>query len=168
MNNIILIGMPGCGKSTVGIVLAKIIGYEFIDADLVIQREQNLLLPEIIERYGVEEFKRIENKINSAINVNRTVIATGGSVIYGDEAMTHYKSIGTVVYIKLSCYIIEERVGDLSQRGVAANYGQTISDIYRERTPLYEKYADITIEANGLGIEAIAKLIKKRIMEYIS
>lgn len=158
--------MPGCGKSTVGIVLAKIIGYEFIDADIVIQKEQNLLLPEIIERYGVEEFKHIENKINSTINVNRTVIATGGSVIYGDEAMRHYKSIGTVVYIKLPCDIIEERVGDLSQRGVAAHYGQTISDIYRERTPLYEKYTDITVEANGLGLESVAKLIKKRVMEY--
>lgn len=164
-SNIILIGMPGCGKSTVGIVLSKIIGYGFIDSDLVIQREQNMLLPDIIEYYGADEFKRIENRINATITANKTVIATGGSVVYGADAMIHYKSIGTIVYIKLSCDEIAERVGDLSQRGVVADTGQTIKDIFTERTPLYERYADIIIDANGRRIDETAKLIIKMIME---
>ena len=165
MKNIILIGMPGCGKSTVGIILAKIIGYEFIDSDLIIQRERDMLLPELIERYGVDGFRRIENEINAAITAEKTVIATGGSVIYGAEAMAHYKEIGTVVYIKLPCDEIAERVGDLSQRGVAADPDQSIADIYNERTPMYERYADITIDADGLRIEQTAKLIMKMITE---
>ena len=163
--NIVLIGMPGCGKSTVGIILAKIIGYEFIDSDLVIQRERGMLLPELIERYGVDGFRRIEDEINAAITADKTVIATGGSVIYGAEAMAHYKEIGTVVYIKLPCDEIAERVGDLSQRGVAADPNQTITDIYNERTPMYERCADITIDADGLRIEQTAKLIMKMITE---
>ena len=163
--NIILIGMPGCGKSTVGIILAKIIGYEFIDSDLVIQKERNMLLPELIERYGVDGFRRIENEINTAVTADKAIIATGGSVIYGREAMLHYKEIGTVVYIKLSCAEIAERVGDLSQRGVAADPNQTIADICNERTPIYESYADITVDADGLRIEQTAKLIIKKLME---
>jgi Shikimate kinase len=165
MKNIILIGMPGCGKSTVGIVLAKIMGYEFIDSDLVIQKERNMLLPEIIELYGVDGFRKIENEINSVITANNAVIATGGSVVYGKEAMVHYKEIGTIVYIKLPCDEIAERVGDLSERGVAADFKQTIYDIYNERTPLYESYADITIESSGLRIDHTAKLIMKMITE---
>jgi len=161
MKNIILIGMPGCGKSTVGIILAKIIGYEFIDSDLIIQRERDMLLPELIERYGVDGFRQIENEINASITATKSVIATGGSVVYGDEAMAHYKEIGTVVYIKLPCDEIAERVGDLSQRGVAAHPSQTIVDIYNERAPLYERYADITVEAQGLRIDQTAKLIMK-------
>ena len=163
--NIILIGMPGCGKSTVGIILAKIIGYEFIDSDLIIQKERDMLLPELIERYGVDGFRRIENEINTAVIANKAIIATGGSVIYGREAMAHYKEIGTVVYIKLPCDEIAERVGDLSQRGVASDSNQTIADIYNERTPIYESYADITVDADGLRIEQTAKLIIKKLTE---
>ena len=116
MKNIILIGMPGCGKSTVGVILAKIIGYSFLDSDLLIQEKDGRLLSEIISQEGLDGFNKIENKINASIDVSRSVIATGGSVIYGKEAMEHFKKIGIVVYIRLPYEEIANRLGDLTQR----------------------------------------------------
>ena len=153
LKNIVLIGMPGCGKSTVGVVLAKALGYRFLDSDLVIQEEDGRLLSEIIDEEGLEGFNRIENEINSRINVKKTVIATGGSVIYGREAMKHLKETGTVVYIRLPYEEIENRLGDLHNRGVSIKDGQTLRELYDERVPLYEKYADIVIDENGCNIE---------------
>ena len=145
MKNIILIGMPGCGKSTVGVVLAKTIGYRFLDSDLLIQETDGRLLSEIIEQDGLEGFNSIENRINSQIRVDKTVIATGGSVVYGREAMEHLRNIGVVVYISLSYEEIEKRLGDLTKRGVSIKKGQTLRELYDERLPLYEKYADLII-----------------------
>lgn len=138
MKNIILIGMPGCGKSTVGVILAKIIGYSFLDSDLLIQEKDGRLLSEIISQEGLDGFNKIENKINASIDVSRSVIATGGSVIYGKEAMEHFKKIGIVVYIRLPYEEIANRLGDLTQRGVSIKEGQTLLDLYNERIPLYE------------------------------
>lgn len=159
MKNIVLIGMPGAGKSTVGVVLAKVLGYDFLDSDLVIQQKDGRLLSQIIAEEGTDGFIRIENRINAGLDVMRSVIATGGSVVYGTEAMEHLKSIGTVVYLKLTYQTIENRLGDLKNRGVVLREGQTLADLYRERTSLYEKYADVTIEEDGLSIpETVSKI----------
>lgn len=156
MKNIVLIGMPGVGKSTVGVVLAKRIGYRFIDSDLVIQEKKGMLLHQIIEEKGTEGFLQTENDINAALRAEQSVIATGGSVIYGEGAMKHLKEIGIVVYLKLSCASIAGRLGDLNERGVAFKAGQTLSGLYEERIPYYERYADITIDCEDKMIKDIA------------
>lgn len=153
MENIVLIGMPGVGKSTAGVVLAKVLGYKFVDADLLIQEEEKRLLHEIISQDGTEKFLEIENRVNANIQAEKTVIATGGSVVYGAEAMEHLKSIGTVVYLKLSYEILEKRLDNIKGRGVVLKDAQTLRDLYEERVPLYEKYADIVIEEEDLTVE---------------
>ncbi len=155
MNNIVLIGMPGAGKSTVGVVLAKRLGYRFVDSDLVIQEAKGMLLHEIIEERGIEGFLAVENEINASLNVRRSVIATGGSVIYGKEAMAHLGENGTVVYLKLPYEAIKKRLGDLNERGVTVKEGQTLLDLYEERIPYYEKYARITIDCENKMIRDV-------------
>ena len=162
-DNVILIGMPGAGKSTVGVVLAKSMGYRFLDSDLLIQEETGRLLHEIITEKGLDGFLQVENDVNSKICASRSVIATGGSVVYGEGAMAHLKEIGTVVYLKLSCEKIRKRLGDLKQRGVALKDGQTLDDLYAERIPLYEKYADITINCGQKTIRAIVAEVARRL-----
>lgn len=152
-NNVVLIGMPGVGKSTLGVVLAKELGFEFVDADLLIQKRENRLLKEIIAEDGVDGFLKIENDVNASINTDKTVIATGGSVIYGAEAMEHLKEIGTVVYLKLDYETLDSRLGSLKGRGVVLKDGQTLKSLYEERIPLYEKYADIIVDEQGLNLE---------------
>lgn len=151
-NNIILIGMPGCGKSTIGVVLAKYMGFRFIDSDLLIQEQEHRLLHEIIEQDGLEGFNRIEDQVNASIKTESSVIATGGSVIYGTEAMKHLREIGTVIYLQLPEDLLAERLGDLNQRGVSIREDQTLHSLYLERIPLYEKYADIVINCAGKEI----------------
>ncbi|MBD5506041.1 MAG: shikimate kinase [Lachnospiraceae bacterium] len=158
-DNIILIGMPGAGKSTVGVVLAKKLGYAFMDSDLVIQNRAGRLLHEIIEEQGIEDFWAVEEETNASIDVHKTVIATGGSAVYGSRAMEHFRQIGTVVYLKLSCEAIADRLGDLNERGVTLREGQTLPELYSERVPLYEKYADITIDCEELSIREVVELI---------
>ncbi|MBO5103666.1 MAG: shikimate kinase [Ruminococcus sp.] len=153
--------MPGVGKSTVGVILAKILGYKFIDTDLLIQESENRLLHEIIESDGVDGFIEIENRVNSCINTEKSVIATGGSVVYGREAMKHLSEIGTVVYLRLDYLKLKYRLGNIKNRGVVIKKGQRLTDLYNERTPLYEKYADIIIDENGCGIEkTVSKIIE--------
>lgn len=158
-NNIVLIGMPGAGKSTVGVVLAKKLGYAFVDADLVIQSWEGKLLHEIIEERGVEGFWMLEETVGESIEAERTVIATGGSAVYGESAMAHYRQIGTVVYLSLPLEEIRERLGDLNERGVTLKEGQDLDSLYAERRPLYEKYADITVDCEGLSIREIVEKI---------
>ena len=152
-SNIVLIGMPGVGKSTIGVILAKILGYHFLDSDLVIQEREKRLLHQIITEEGTEGFLKIENDVNASLDVERTIIATGGSAIYGKEAMEHLKEIGEIVYLKADYPTIRKRLGNLEKRGVALKNGQTLKDLYDERTALYEKYADITVDEKGLGTE---------------
>lgn len=151
--NVTLIGMPGAGKSTVGIVLAKVLGYDFIDSDLLIQKSEGKLLWEIMRDVGNEEFARIEERVNSEITAERCVIATGGSVVYGPKAMEHLRAISTVVYLKVSCTTLERRLGDLTRRGVVLAPGQTLPDLYAERVPLYEKYAHITVNVGHRNVQ---------------
>ena len=154
-NNIVLIGMPGAGKSTVGVVLAKRLGYTFVDSDLVIQEKYGKLLHELISEHGVEGFWEIENAVNASFSCKKTVIATGGSAVYGQSAMEHLRSIATVVYLKLSLSENAERLGDLNERGVTLRQGQTLADLYEERTPLYEKYAHVIVECDHKSIREL-------------
>ena len=165
MRNIVLIGMPGCGKSTVGVVLAKNLALDFIDSDLLIQREEGMRLSEIIERHGDDGFRRIENRVNSGIEARNSVIATGGSVIYGEEAMAHLKRIGTVIYLKLSYEQIEERLGNLHARGVSIREGQTLRDLYDERCPLYERWADMVVVCDGKRLREVVLYITGKLQE---
>lgn len=155
-----LIGMPGCGKSTVGVVLAKVMGFHFIDADLLIQEKEGRLLSEIIEEKGPEAFNQIENEVNASIEASRSVIATGGSVVYGAEAMAHLGEIGTIIYLRLPLEELETRLGDPAERGISMKAGQTLKDLYEERTPLYEKYARLIIDGEGLSIREMVMLIR--------
>lgn len=150
-SNITLIGMPASGKSTIGVLLAKRLGYSFVDVDIVIQEKTGKLLREIIEEKGTEGFLDVEDRINSELDVTRSVIAPGGSVIYGESAMAHLREISTVIYLKLSYQDVETRLGDLKDRGVALKDGMTLRDLYDERIPLYEKYADITVDESGMS-----------------
>ena len=162
MRNLILTGMPACGKSTLGVVIAKTLGMKFVDTDLLIQEVENCKLQEIIDERGMQEFLRIEEKVLSEIEAENSIISTGGSAVYSDKAMKHLGSIGDVVYIKLSLDEIERRLNNIKTRGIAMKPGETLADLYNMRVPLYEKYADITIETEGMGIEeSIEVLIEK-------
>ena len=161
-DNIVLIGMPGVGKSTVGVILAKMIGYQFIDADLLIQKQEGKLLHEIIAEKGTDGFIEIEERVNASIEASHTIIATGGSVVYGKKAMEHLSRIGTVVYLKVPYDILEKRLEDIKGRGVVLKEGQTLRTLYDERTPLYEKYADIEISEDDLNVEqTVEKLLER-------
>ena len=143
--NITLIGMPASGKSSVGIVLAKRLGKKFVDTDIVIQERYGKLLKELIKEYGDDGFRKIEDEVNASLDVTNSIISPGGSVVYGTKAMEHLKEISVVIYLELSYTAIKSRLGDLRERGITLKEGQTLKDLYLERTPLYEKYADITV-----------------------
>ncbi len=164
--NIILIGMPGVGKSTAGVILAKVIGYQFVDADLLIQEQEGRKLSQIIADVGVDGFVKVEERVNASIDTKRCVIATGGSVVYGAEAMEHLREIGTVIYLKSSFRILRKRLRNLRSRGVVLKEGQTLRDIYEERVPLYEKYADIVVNQDYKSIEDSVKLMTQRLKEH--
>lgn len=147
--NVILIGMPGSGKSTVGVVLAKLLGLHFCDTDLVLQQHCGKKLQEIIRTEGDAAFFRHEEDVLATLDVQDTVIATGGSAVYYDRAMQHLKAGGKCVYLKVAADEIERRLANFSDRGVVIADGMTLADLYVERKPLYEKYADITVSAEG-------------------
>lgn len=158
-NNITLIGMPGVGKSTVGVVLAKVLGYRFMDSDLEIQEQTGKLLYELIDEYGDEGFLEIENRVNAGLQVKHSVIATGGSAVYGKEAMEHLREISTVVYLRIPYESLKERLGDLQKRGVVLKPGQTLRDLMEIRSPLYEKYAHIIVDEEDLDIRGVVEKI---------
>lgn len=161
MKNIIFIGMPAVGKSTVGVVIAKRMGYEFIDTDLLIQKQEQRLLHEIISDVGVDGFLQIENQVNRDLIAEHAVISPGGSVVYCEEAMQHYKEIGTVIYLQTTYQTIAERIDDPKKRGVTLRNGQTLKDLYEERTVLFEKYADITVSEDGLSLEGTIEKVQE-------
>lgn len=158
-DNVTLIGMPGAGKSTVGVVLAKVLGYQFVDSDLEIQRQTGKLLYELIDEYGDEGFLEIENRVNSGLRVKHCVISTGGSAVYGEQAMAHLREISRVIYLKLPYEELFRRLGDLRQRGVVLKPGQTLENLLEVRGPLYERYAHITVDVRDMDIRAVVEKI---------
>ena len=158
-NNITLIGMPTSGKSTVGVILAKILGMDFVDTDLIIQRKAGKRLANIIAEDGLEGFLSLEEEVCAELEVENTVIATGGSVVYGEKAMAHLKDISHVVYLEIDYETLEKRLHHVKQRGVVLRPGQSKKDLYDERSVLYKKYADVIISEEGLGIEETVQKI---------
>lgn len=154
MENIVLIGMPSAGKSTAGVLLAKLIGYGFIDCDLIVQAEEGMRLADIIKTKGTDGFMAAEERVCSGVMASRCVIATGGSVIYYPKAMEHLKRIGKVVFLKLSAEEAERRIPDLVSRGVLMKGAvHTIGQLYAEREPLYERYCDVTVTCDGKTLD---------------
>ena len=151
--NIILIGMPASGKSTVGVILAKLLGMDFLDTDLLIQKRTGRRLSEMIEEEGTEGFLRIEEEACCGIRVSNTVIATGGSVVYSDRAMAHLKADGKAVWLRIGLPELKKRLLDTRARGVILPNGESIEELYAEREALYSRYADITVTEEGLTLE---------------
>lgn len=167
MANIVLIGMPGCGKSTVGVLLAKALGMSFMDTDVVLQAAQGRKLQQLINEIGVDAFLEREQEAILGIGCDRTVIATGGSVIYGAAAMEHLKKNGIAVYIRLPYSEIHRRLSNLATRGVTLRENQTLYDLYQERIPLYEQAADVVFDANGCKIDETVAAIAERMEAMI-
>lgn len=165
MNNIIFIGMPAVGKSTVGVVTAKLLGYDFLDTDLLIQKTKGKRLKEIIAQEGQDGFLKIEDEINAQVKAERTVIAPGGSVVYCENAMNHFKEMGIVVYLKASYETINKRLRNAKERGVVLKDGQSLKDLYRERTVLFERYADATVCEDGLSLDDTIKLVAETLKD---
>ena len=165
-NNIILIGMPGAGKSTLGVLLARAMNYRFLDTDLLIQEREGRLLCEIIAQEGLARFIEIEGDINAGIEVERTVIAPGGSAIYSEKAMRHFSEIGTVVYLHVPVTELSKRLGDLKRRGVVLKDGQTLEALYEERRVYYERYAQVTVDVSkediGDVLDDMVRKLKER------
>ncbi|MBR6644185.1 MAG: shikimate kinase [Clostridia bacterium] len=151
--NVTLIGMPGAGKSTVGVLLAKSMLMDFVDTDLLIQRKYGMSLCEFIEKYGEEEFKRAENDVISSLNCENTVIATGGSAVYSEGGMKHLCKISTIVYLSVPVESLSERLSNIRTRGVVMKKGESIEQLFQRRSPLYEKYAEITVDCSALRAE---------------
>ena len=165
MNNIIFIGMPASGKSTIGVVVAKRLGYDFLDSDLLIQKQEGRLLKDIIAEKGADGFLEVEDRVNASIDVEHTVISPGGSVVYCENAMKHFKEIGTIIYLQTSYKTICRRIGDPKKRGVVLKQGQTLKDLYEERKVLFEQYADIIICEDDLTLDETIGMVVKSLSE---
>jgi shikimate kinase len=159
MKNVVLIGMPGAGKSTAGVILAKTLRMNFIDTDIVIQEQSGRLLQEIIDDEGPRTFKKIEERTVLSLDCHNAVIATGGSVVFSKRAMAHLKSDGIVVYLDISFEEMEKRLRNITMRGIVLIAGQSLRDMYSQRVPLYETYADIRIHCPDGDIETIVRKI---------
>jgi shikimate kinase len=166
MKNIVLIGMPGAGKSTVGVLLAKTLGCKFIDTDLLVQEETERFLQEIIDTDGPDAFMAIEEKTVLSLHRNRAVIATGGSVVYSRRAMAHLKEHGVVVYLQVSYDEMVKRLKNITTRGIVLHPGQDLRALYNERVPLYEQYADITVNCTEGHFEDSVERIAGELKRY--
>ena len=165
--NVTLIGMPGAGKSTVGVLLAKSMLMDFVDTDLLIQRKYGMSLCEFIEKNGEEEFKKAENDIISSLECENTVIATGGSAVYGDEGMKHLEEISRIVYLKVPVESLNERLSNIKTRGVVMKKGESVEQLFKRRSPLYEKYADITVDCSALRAEECVDDVIEKLKKQI-
>lgn len=165
MKNIVLIGVPGAGKSTIGVILAKTLGMKFVDTDIVIQEQTGRLLQEIIDKDGYEAFLKREEDAILSLNGYHTVIATGGSAVYSNQAMEHLKSEGIIVYLNISCDEMVKRLNNIKTRGIVLIAGQSIRDLYNQRIPLYETYADIRIDCFDKDFESVVEEIVRKIQK---
>lgn len=163
--NVVLIGMPGAGKSTVGVLLAKALKMPFIDTDLLIQKQENRYLQELINSRGMNEFLKIEEEVILGVNAENTVIATGGSAVYSEPAVSHLKSNGILVFLNSKMYQLERRLKNAQTRGIAMKRGQTLNNLYLERLPLYKKYADLEIDCSKKHIEIVVSEIKEGLLK---
>ncbi len=165
--NIVLIGMPGAGKSTAGVLVAKTLGMSFIDTDLLIQEKESRLLQEIIDADGVKEFLKIEEDVVLRVNAENSVIATGGSVIYSKKVIEHLKEKGKLIYLKLRYDEIEQRIHNMSSRGIAIGKDQSLIDLYNERIVWYEEHADMIIDCSNAAIEGVVQQIVDLTKVYV-
>jgi shikimate kinase len=165
-SNIILIGMPGAGKSTIGVILAKRIGFQFYDTDLIIQSQEQLRLQQIIDTRGLDHFRQIEAKVITNLSLKNSVIATGGSAIYYEKAIENLRRIGLLIYLQVPLAQLKQRIADMGERGLVMGKGQSFEDLYAERTPLYQRFADVTIAADGKNAELIAADIEKNLKQW--
>ena len=163
MDNIILIGMPGAGKSTLGVLLAKAMGKLFVDTDIIIQQKTKRLLQDIIDNDGTDKFLRLEEEILLSVDAENTVIATGGSAVYSEKAMEFFRKNGKIVYLHVDFAEIEKRVTNITTRGIVLKNGRSLSDAYAERRPLYDKWADITIDCTGSTIENSVRMLTEKL-----
>jgi len=159
--NVILIGMPGAGKSTIGVLLAKQLGLDFIDTDLLLQRQVTMRLQQLITLKGLDNFRRAEEQMLLSLSIENTVIATGGSVIYSELGMANLQKLGRLIYLHISLTELTQRIADMGDRGILIAAGQSFKDLYAERTPLYTHYADIEVEIDGLSVEDVLRTIEK-------
>ena len=159
MDNIILIGMPGAGKSTVGVLLAKTLGYAFLDTDLVIQQREGALLQSLVDSLGVEAFLDVEADAICSVECRGTVIAPGGSAVCRERAMSHLKALGRIVYLQLPLEELERRLNNISTRGIAMAPGETLADLFAYRAPLYRNYADLTVDVGRQSLEETVALV---------
>ena len=162
-DNIILIGMPGAGKSSIGVLLAKRLGYQFVDTDLLMQGEAHCRLQQIIAHHGLAAFKELEEKVVCRLEVRRTVIATGGSVVYSEVAMRHLQQLGRVVHLDLPLETLQRRVRNMDSRGLVLEAGETFAGLYELRMPLYRRYAELTIRCGDLSQEESAAAIEEKV-----
>ena len=159
MDNIILIGMPGAGKSTVGVLLAKTLGYAFLDTDLVIQQREGALLQSLVDSLGVEASLEVEADAICSVECRGTVIAPGGSAVCRERAMSHLKALGRIVYLHLPLEELERRLNNISTRGIAMAPGETLADLFAYRAPLYRNYADLTVDVGRQSLEETVALV---------
>ena len=159
MDNIILIGMPGAGKSTVGVLLAKTLGYAFLDTDLVIQQREGALLQSLVDSLGVEAFLDVEADAICSVECRGTVIAPGGSAVCRERAMSHLKALGRIVYLHQPLEELERRLNNISTRGIAMAPGETLADLFAYRAPLYRNYADLTVDVGRQSLEETVALV---------
>ncbi|MDO5014895.1 MAG: shikimate kinase [Clostridia bacterium] len=166
-NNLILIGMPGAGKSTVGIILAKTLCRDFVDTDLLLQNKIKTTLQNYINKNGEDAFLKLEEEVICNLDVKNSVIATGGSVVLSEKAMNHLKTLGTIIYLDVSLEILYNRLNNIKVRGVVGTKNHSLLELFEKRTPLYEKYADISLITDGLNTEQTIEFLIAKFNEYI-
>lgn len=164
MKNITLIGMPGSGKSTVGVLLAKTLGYGFVDTDLLIQQREGVLLQDLLDERGLEAFLDAEEAAVRSVDCRRCVVAPGGSAVCREGAISHLKRLGRVVYLRVSLEELERRLYNIRTRGIAMAPGQTLADLYAYRAPLYERYADAVVDIRGESLEQTVSAVLRALM----
>ena len=161
--NLILIGMPGAGKSTIGVLLAKRLGVSFLDSDILMQTGEGSYLQETIAAHGIDGFRSIEEGYLLSVPPDCGVVATGGSAVYSEKAMAHLRSLGPAVYLKIGLAALMDRLGNLDERGVLRMPGQTIDMLYDERCPLYERFADITVSTAGMTPDQVVVQVLRQL-----